>query len=187
LCLVQEDVFDTIYLIDLDGSLSPSTLLADRESPASLLASDNDTLLTFVDKSKCTYIPTGCYNYCQNTCFRSVRYSFEGPGQENLSLKICKRDEPTLCSTFRGGRRGDEGPHDYIAHLPVGNVYDGSFLYSSGEVVTSGKLIESYEPSLCPGEVFNVTLVVPILNSIKVSDAVIQDSTNGGDDDEYNV
>ena len=165
-----------IYVSDADGSLSPSTLLS--QGPATLLASDNDQLLTFVDANNCTNIRAGCYHYCRNTCFRSVRYSYEGIGQENLTLSVCKRDDAAVCTTFSGGRRGDRGPHAYIAHLPVGNTYVTTLLDSSGAEVTTGTLNEYYEDSSCPSDaVFNILYEGQILVANKVtSDVVLEDS-----------
>ena len=109
-------------------------------------------ILQLVDKN------APSYSYCRNTCFRSVRYLFEGPTQESLILKVCKKDSPTLCNSFQGGRRGDSGPHSYIAHLPVGSAYDAILLDNTGREVASGTLVESYEPSSCEG-LFNISYI----------------------------
>jgi hypothetical protein len=172
---VESSEFKMIYVSDADGSLSPSTMLS--QGPATLLASDNDQLLTFVDTTNCTYVEAGCYHYCQNTCFRSVRYSYEGVGQENVTLKVCKRDDPTSCTTFPGGRRGDRGAHAYIAHLPVGNTYISTLMDSSGAEITSGTLNESYEPSSCSAAAsFNIFFEGSIIVANKVSSVVLEDS-----------
>ena len=171
-----------IYVSDSDGSLGPSTML--RQGPATLVASENDNLLTFVDSTNCTYVSAGCYHYCRNTCFQSVRYSYEGTGQENLALKVCNRDYPTLCTTFPGGRRGDRGAHAYIAHLPVGNTYTSTLLDSFGQEVTSGTLNESYEASSCPAAAaFNIFYDGPIIMENK-GHAVLEDSQNTLYDDD---
>ena len=174
-----------IYVSDSDGSLGPSTML--RQAPSTLLASDSDKLLAFVNVTNCVYVRAGCYNYCKNTCFRSVRYSYEGVGQENLTLQVCKRDDPTLCTTFPGGRRGDRGAHAYIAHLPVGGTYVANLLDSSGAEITSGTLNESYEPSSCPAAaVFNIFYQGSTVVANKVGNAVIEDaqySSYRNDDD----
>lgn len=164
-----------LYVSDSDGSLGPGTMLS--QGPSTLLASDSDQLLAFVNVTQCAYVSAGCYHYCQNTCFRSVRYSYEGIGQENLTLRVCKRDEPTLCATFPGGRRGDRGEHAYIAHLPVGDTYAANLLDSSGAEITSGNLKESYEPSSCPAAaVFDISYEGTILVANKVSSAVFEDT-----------
>jgi hypothetical protein len=162
-----------IYVSDSDGSLGPGTVLS--QGPSTLLASDNDKLLAFVNVTNCAYINAGCYHYCQNTCFRSVRYSYEGIGQENLTLRVCRRDDPALCTTFRGGRRGDRGAHSYIAHLPVGDTYAAILLDSSGAEITSGTLNESYEPSSCLAAVFDIFYEGTIVMASKVSSDVFED------------
>ncbi len=190
LCLVQSSEFDMIYVSDEDGSLSPGTMLS--EGPATLLASDSDQLLRFVNTTSCTYIATGCYHYCRSTCFRSVRYSYVGMDQENWSLRVCKKlihNEPTVCINFPGGRRGDNGGHAYIAHLPVGNTYVATLLDGAGTEVTEGTLKESYEPSaFCSvGAVFSVVYEGSIVIENIASSAVLEESqyTYGNDDAMY--
>lgn len=184
LCLVNSSEFDMIYVSDEDGSLSPATMLS--EGPATLLASDSDQLLRFVNTTSCTYIATGCYHYCRSTCFRSVRYSYEGIDQENWSLRVCKSNEPTVCINFPGGRRGDNGGHAYIAHLPVGNTYVATLLNGAGTEVINGTLKESYEPSAsCPaGAEFSVVYEGSIVIENTASSAVLEESQNtyGNDD-----
>jgi hypothetical protein len=187
LCLVQRSEFDMIYATDQDGSLSPSTMLS--QGPSALLASDDAQLLTFLNGTSCVYISNGCYNYCQNTCFRSIRYSYEGLGQEALTLRVCKRDDPNLCATFSGGRRGDSGAHSYIAHLPVGNVYEAILLDKVGLEVDSGLLTETYEASSCPASPFSIYYVGSLIVSNKESSAVLEDTEDTSiyknDDDDH--
>jgi hypothetical protein len=131
--------------------------------------------------TKCTYVDSGCYNYCQDTCFRSVRYSYEGPGQANLMLKVCKIGESSQCSSFPGGRRGRVGAHEYIAHLPVGFSYNAILLDSAGHNIESGSLVESYEDSsACPEGTFNVEYIGPLPMTPKTEVLPI----HGGEDDD---
>lgn len=183
LCVVDSSAsIKMIYVIDLDGSLGPSTVAS--KGPSTLLASDDSSLLTFVNTSKCTYVAGGCYNYCQDTCFRSVRYSFEGSGQESLTLKVCKIDNTSLCSNFTGGRRYSRSgsdysryePHVYIAHLPVGFSYSAIFLDSSGLDVTAGTLYESDEDgTACSDAVFSITYVGSLTPTLVSDDADLFD------------
>lgn len=167
LCVVDSsESIKMVYLIDLDGSLSPSTVTP--TGPSTLLANDDSSLFTFLNMSKCAFVESGCYNYCQDTCFRSFRYIFDGPGQGNLTLKVCKIDDASLCSYFSGGRRSSrDGPYAYIAHLPVGFSYGAILLDDAGLEVTSGTLYESYEEGFaCSGGIFSINyvgLLIPTL------------------------
>ena len=50
-CIVQEEEFDMVYVVDIDGSLRPSSV--STRGPSTLLASDDRQLLKFVDTAKC--------------------------------------------------------------------------------------------------------------------------------------
>jgi hypothetical protein len=191
LCLVQSDAFKMIYVVDLDGSLGPSNILT--SGPSTLLASDDQQLLEFVDVTKCTYVDSGCYNYCQDTCFRSVRYSYTGPEQANLMLKVCREDDPSQCSSFPGGRRGNAGAHAYVAHLPVGISYNTVLVHSIiGDEIKSGSLVESYEDaSACPEGIFNITYIGTWPTPTNVAASALPDyeysleMSSSNDDDDY--
>jgi hypothetical protein len=157
MCLVNDIEFKMLYIVDLDGTLRPSAVTT--PAPSTLVASDNGELLKFVDTSKCTNVTAGCYQYCSGSCFRSVRYSVAGTGQESYQLKVCLRNDYSRCSLFPGGRRETSGPHTFIAHLPVGNVYDAVFLDGLGQEVIPTTVTSEYEESLCAVEaVFDVAL-----------------------------
>jgi hypothetical protein len=147
MCIIQEEAFDMVYINDSDGTMSPDSVIT--QTPSSLLASDNNVLSKFLDPSKCTDVPKGCYQYCTDTCFRSVRYSVTGPGQENYLLQVCQKNDHSKCSLFSGGRRGTGGSHAYIAHLPVGLEYDAVFINALGQEITPTTIVAQYETTSC--------------------------------------
>jgi hypothetical protein len=156
MCVVNDTFHDFVYLIDLDGSFRPNPFIIPTLS--TLVASDNKKHMTFVNASKCTDNPVGCYSYCQDTCFRSMRYVVEDPEQGNFTVKVCSTINQTLCSSFKGGRRGDVGPHEFTIHLPVGQSYETVFVNSLGIEGTPSKVTESVEKTFCPEGPFSVTL-----------------------------
>jgi hypothetical protein len=155
-CAALADGIKMMYFIDLDGSLKPSQV--STPGPATLLASDGGQLTTFVSPSKCTNVALGCYSYCADTCFRSVRYEVNIVGKVNPMLKVCRRDNRSICTQFFGGKREGE-TLAFIAHLPVGQLYDAVFVDGSGAEFTAANYQEFMEPSLCPtGGTFGVQL-----------------------------
>jgi hypothetical protein len=158
MCLVQSPQFNMLYIIDSDGTMSPDAVIT--LGPSTLLASDDDKLLTFLDTTKCTAVPSGCYQYCKDACFRSVRYDVTGPDQGNYTLKVCNRYDLSTCAFFKGGRRTNSGPHTYMAHLPVGLTYDSVFLDATATEITPTKTAVEYEPTFCSSDsLFEVKFV----------------------------
>ena len=147
-CTIEEAGIDTAYLVDLTGNLSPATF---PTAATGTLLSNGENMLKFVDPPKCTTMQEGCYTYCRDTCFRSVRFTTEqnmmGGGHR---LKVCDRDNPSQCSVFLGATRGGErDSRSFIAHLPVGKKYDAVFLDpSGGEVAPSGDDFR-FDENLC--------------------------------------
>jgi hypothetical protein len=156
MCAVKMLEYDLLYLIDLDGSFRPSSSI--KPSVSTLIASDNRTHITFLDESTCTDNPVGCYSYCQNTCFRSMRYYVTSPGQEAYKLKVCSRTNKSRCALFKGGRRGNVGPHEFTAHIPTGQLYDAVFLDAIGKVIIPLAVEEVVEKTFCTSGVFEVKL-----------------------------
>jgi hypothetical protein len=145
-----------MYFIDLDGSLKPSQV--STAGPATLLGSSSGQLTTFVNPSKCTSVAAGCYSYCADVCFRSMRYEVTIIDKVNPMLKVCRRDNRSICTKFPGGQRGDE-TLAFIAHLPVGTLYDAVFVDGNGVEFAASTVNEFVEPSLCPsGGTFGVQL-----------------------------
>lgn len=157
MCVIDRIEYDFLYIIDLDGSFRPNPAIA--PSISTLVASDNQTHLTFLDSSKCVDNTVGCYSFCHDTCFRSMRYEVEGPGQENYKLKVCSRAAPSKCALFKGGRRGDIGPHEFTAHLPTGQLYDAVFLDGLGNEIEPLKVEELVEKTFCTSGIFEVKLL----------------------------
>jgi len=156
MCVVNQAEFDFLYLIDLDGSFRPNR--ASTAAISTLVASDNKEHLKFLDASKCSDNTAGCYSYCHNTCFRSMRYYVEGADQANYKLKVCSRNDHSRCTLFKGGRRGTTGPHEFTAHLPSGSLYDAVFLDRTGKEIIPTKVTEVVELTFCPAGTFEVTL-----------------------------
>ena len=155
-CTIEEAGIDTAYIIDLTGNLSPASF---PTTATGTLISNGENMLKFVDAQQCTNMPEGCYTYCRDTCFRSVRFTTEqnkmGGGHQ---LKVCERNNPSKCSFFVGATRGGaRDPRSFIAHLPVGKTYDAVFLDPSGnEVAPSGddfRFDENFCSSVSPFEV----------------------------------
>ena len=157
MCVVTTAEYDLLYTIDLDGSFRPN--LATAPTVSSLVASDNNMHLTFLDPSKCVDNTVGCYSYCHDTCFRSMRYYVKGTGQESYKLKVCSRSDYSRCSLFKGGRRGDVGSHEFTAHLPSGQLYDAVFLDGDGNEITPSKVTEVVEKTFCTNGIFEVLLL----------------------------
>jgi hypothetical protein len=156
MCVINLPEFNFLYMIDLDGSFRPNK--AATPTISTLVASDNREHLKFLDPTKCTDNTEGCYSYCQNTCFRSMHYYVEGPGQASYKLKVCSRTDHSRCTLFKGGRRDTTGPHEFTAHLPSGGRYDAVFLDAAGAEITPLTVTEVVELTVCPAGIFEVTL-----------------------------
>ena len=157
MCAVTLPEYDMLYLIDLDGSFRPDPSIVPTVS--SLVASDNNMHLTFLESSKCVDNVAGCYSYCRDTCFRSMRYYVEGVGKASYKLKVCSRSNRSKCSLFKGGRRETSGPYEFTAHLPDGQNYDASFIDAQGNEITPSSVTEVEEKTFCTSSTFNVRLV----------------------------
>ena len=144
---------ETVYLVDKSGDIAPSGL---NPRSASSLLSTGENILHFVDHSNCNVIEKGCYTYCQNTCFQSIRYEIEGFATDNYELKVCDANDPDDCAFFFGSRRengnrnGNRDPRTFIAHVPSGRHYKATFLTNTGRTYTPTDLRIFYEESRCP-------------------------------------
>lgn len=144
----KDQIIDTAYIIDRDGSLSPGVK---SSTTTSTLLSNGASMMTFVDPEQCTTLEKGCYSYCENTCFRSVRYEVKPDTMEDYTLKVCDRNDSSKCSLFSDGTRG--GPNDvrtFIAHLPVGGLYDAVFLDRAGREVAPAEGEFAFDEDFCP-------------------------------------
>jgi hypothetical protein len=102
---------------------------------------------------------------------------------------VCSRSDHSLCTLFKGGRRGNVGAIEYTAHLPAGNYYDAVFLDALGREVTPTTVTEVVELTFCNEEVFEVTLFGkllptppasrPVLSPVRVPSPVRQASAPG--------
>lgn len=87
-----------------------------------------------------------------------MKYYVQGTDQANYKLKVCSRTDHSLCTLFKGGRRGTTGPHEFTAHLPSGGRYDAVFLDRAGNEITPTSVTEVVELTFCPAGIFEVTL-----------------------------
>lgn len=147
-CTIEEVGINTAYIIDRDGSLSPTSV---STTQIGTLLSNGDDMLKFTQSGKCKSMPEGCYTYCRNTCFRSVRFTTAqnkmGGGHR---LKVCERGNSNRCAFFNGGTRGGErDPRTFIAHLPAGKKYDAVFLNPAGQEVQPAEGDYKFEESFC--------------------------------------
>lgn len=154
-CFAESGGINTIYLVDVDGSLSEGAVTA----PATLIGTSPE-MSRFVDSSECSLVSESCYSYCQATCFRSIRYGLDASGTENYKLKVCRSGESIGCASFSGSRRGNELRY-FVAHLPTGFEYEAAFVDENDVAVSPVPSVVSslYEDDLCFGAFFIVNLV----------------------------
>lgn len=144
---------DDIYFVDQDGSLAPPSL-TQKPSGYSTLMFNGENIRRFTNNQLCSTVEGGCYTYCRDTCFQSVRIEVDPQGTENLALEVRRRGHGGT-AVFRGARRanGNRGaasePRTFIAHLPTKEFYNARFINRNGmEVRPTVRSIE-YEDSLC--------------------------------------
>lgn len=152
-CDAEKVGVDDVYIIDLDGSLRPAAL--STGSPSTLV-SNQVNMLNFVARGRCTTNEARCYSYCDQTCFRSVRFEVDPADTEEYELKVCKRSDPKNCIQIAGYQRVEDATYDissdhrvFIAHLPAG-AYDAVFLGIRGSATWPSFVRVIYEESLCP-------------------------------------
>lgn len=162
-CFAERAGISTVHYVDLDGSLSPPGAVL--PVGASTIMSNSPEMKRFVDPSKCSTNENGCFTYCRDTCFRSVRYETLGTEMDGYALKACLTNDSSNCSIFRGAQRNPGDPRTFIAHLPVGNSYNLVFLDSSGRgVMPTADFFEVNQHNMCPDESgsFSVQLVASL-------------------------
>jgi len=86
-CFAERQEITTVNFVDLGGSLSPSGAI--QPIKVSTIMSNSPEMTRFVDLSKCTINENGCFTYCRDTCFRSVRYETLGTEMDGYTLKAC--------------------------------------------------------------------------------------------------
>jgi hypothetical protein len=152
-CDLATTDIQTVYLVDKDGDFAPSGV---SPASASSLLSIGPNIQKFVDPSKCSTVDSGCYTYCRDTCFQSIRYEMEGPTTANFAMKVCDVSKPSKCALFFGSRRengnanANKDPRTFIAHVPAGGTYQAVFLTNTGAVYKPKILQITNEESLCP-------------------------------------
>ena len=157
MCLIESSTFDMLYINDLNANFRPSTMSVASTSSATLVASDNNELLKFVVPSKCVYVAEGCYSYCRDTCFRTIRFEFEG--LSSWKLKLCSQgSSPLVCVLYKAGRRSGSDEYTIMAHAPVGLSYSASIVDKDGKSVVPKFQKIFYEENNCGASRFQVTL-----------------------------
>jgi hypothetical protein len=155
-CTAEAAGIDTIYLIDSDGGLRPSSV--PKTNRRATLVSNGLQIQKFVNRTLCTAVPLGCYTYCRDTCFRSVRYELDPSNTDKIMLQVCRVGHGATCSLFAGSLRINNNenttpePRTFIAHLPilVGYTYKATFIDNQGRRVMPTVIRAQYEESLCP-------------------------------------
>ena len=151
------------YITDLDGSLSTSK----TEGPSTLL-SLHPVMKAFVDPVKCNDNKSRCYSYCKDTCFRSVRFSVDIFDTDNHKLKICSRNDSSICIEILGYSRYDKSftQRSFLAHLPSG-TYDAVFVDRFGSETWPVFVDVHLDTALCPAPFSDqeLHLIVPDASS----------------------
>lgn len=156
MCLIESSTFDMLYINDLKSSLRPASMNVASTVSSTLIASDNNELLKFVQPSKCVSVPEGCYSYCRDTCFRTVRVKM--PAQSSWKLKLCAQGvTPAACVLYKLGRRGG-GDYTAMVHAPVGQSYSASIVDSAGKTVVPTSQQVYYEENHCGTSRFQFSL-----------------------------
>jgi hypothetical protein len=187
-----------VYISDVDCSLRPKAsgeILSSTKQQSldiSTLIDRESSSLVFIDKSLCIDVPSRCYLHCDNLCYQSVRFDVDA-GTRSLSydLKVCSKDNPSVCIMVIGSRRGRDQYVSgealaYDIHVPSGE-YTAAFVDPNGNKVWSTYVDDKYETPNCRndlGEGF-ITLDVPavsvddckqlIRNGMVQSDGTISD------------
>lgn len=157
MCIIGSSTFDMLYLNDLNANFRPATMSATSTSAATLIASDNNELLKFVNPSRCVNVVEGCYSYCRDTCFRTIRVQLEG--LSSWKLKLCSQgSSPTVCVLYKAGRRADSGEYTIMAHAPVGQTYSAAIVDKDGKAVVPKLQTIFYEENHCGSSRFQVSL-----------------------------
>ena len=188
-CTIEESGINTAYLIDLDGSLSPATVFTAKTGT---ILSTGESMLSFINPQKCTHMEEGCYSYCRETCFRSVRYTTDqskmGGGHR---LRVCERgsNSASRCSYFLGATRGGTNdPRTFLAHLPVGKKYDAVFLNPSGQEVAPAGSDFRFDESYCSvAEQFEVAFKFgpTMVHEVNLGDQDEDDPSQTGEDSSF--
>ena len=110
MCLIESETFDMLYINDMNANLRPASMTSALKTSATLIASDNSELLKFVNPTKCVSVPEGCYSYCRDTCFRTMR--FEVAGLASWKVKLCIQGQPSVCVLYKAGRRFEADGRD---------------------------------------------------------------------------
>jgi hypothetical protein len=155
MCIIGSTTFDMLYLNDLNSNFRPASMSVPSTS-STLIASDNNELLKFVNPSKCVNVAEGCYSYCRDTCFRTIRVQVVG--LSSWKLKLCiQGSSPSLCVLYKAGRRGGTD-YTIMAHAPVGLAYSASIVDKYGKIVVPTFQEIFYEENHCGTSRFQVSL-----------------------------
>lgn len=156
MCLVDTATFDMLYINDMNADFRPASMNFALGTSATLIASDNNELLKFVNPSKCVLVPEGCYSYCRDTCFRTLR--FEILGLASWKVKLCLQGSaPSLCVLYKAGRRGG-AEYTIMVHAPVGQSYSATIVDKEGKTVVPKLQKVFFEENYCGATRFQVSV-----------------------------
>jgi hypothetical protein len=100
LCAASLNFTRDIYFIDASSDFGPGNA-SEQVTQESSLVIDASQALHFVDASACVPVVDGCYQYCVNTCLRTVVFSVDPSRSKKLMLWVCLRGTQD-CERYSG-------------------------------------------------------------------------------------
>lgn len=118
LCPGVEAGYTDVYMVDIASSGSVNTILVD----------DSPEMTTFVDTAKCTRNAGRCHVICRDTCLRSVFYNVPAEYHGLWKLRVCDRQNWSLCVDVEEHSKHYRLPGRFAVHVPSGRQYDSVFV-----------------------------------------------------------
>jgi hypothetical protein len=168
-CLAEAQQIVDIVLNDIDGSLDVGF---NASKSMGTLISNSPLVMNFVDSTKCTMNEARCYNYCTDTCFRSMRYEVDSAGTEDYKLKLCQLKQPSNCIFVPGAPPTDDQfsswrTNAFVVHLPLGK-YIAYFVDQHGAMAWPSFVQEFPEEAQClTNATHTVDLIMPVSTHCK--------------------
>jgi hypothetical protein len=98
-CQSFRNQIQDIYIIDKDSSLKPP---GSQTRGASSIVSDWSNALQFIPEEKRTHVDGLCYQYCEDTCLRTMIFSVNPADTREFSLRVCERGKLDACVIYSG-------------------------------------------------------------------------------------
>lgn len=160
---------NNVYLVDVDGSLDDKR--NGNKNPGTMV-SYSDTMMKFVDASKCTIKTSQCRAYC-DACFRTVRLATDPEGTNSYLLQVCDSTGsrciriPGYLDLTSNLTKDAQNLRIYYAHLPNGS-YTASFVNAKQgtQRVWPTFVNDTYEQILCSGSLGDgaIEVIAPAVN-----------------------